>query len=153
LPNPDLVTPNFAWSIGDVTPYSGVLTPGIFVVCTSRFSPGGAYTYLVEADPVTEKFVRSVVMQPGECRVVAESKNRGGKSDTHVIHVSPVSAYTPDGYVLINSDCNVDCDHSAQASNPVLGGDGGAVVKYYFRISVLGAGGHGGTGTLNFDFD
>ena len=143
-----------ARAVGDEAPYSGVLNEGQFAVCTSRFSDPGRYSYLIEGDRATMKFVTEVSMGPGECVVVGEAKkNLLRKAGEPAIIVTAQTSPHPMYLVRIDESCSADCLVNATAPTLTLSGPAGAVAKYYYYSLTEGQGNHGGTGTINFDLD
>jgi hypothetical protein len=86
-------------SLPAVTPYTGEIIPGQFTVCTSLYSPAGVYVYTIEilgALP-SDRYVTSVSVSNGECKVVFDTNRRGGP-------VPAVKVTAGAGYYLLSID-------------------------------------------------
>jgi hypothetical protein len=154
----------------ELTPYSGVLQPGRFIVCTSRFSPAAAYTYSI-SDVAKEKhdqYVTSVTIAPGECAVVYEIVGKKGDSPKEQHKHPPSITVTGDPLGLSDGGVRLDANGShefidcfdATPLTVTMSGYEGAVTKFYYSspihpsvIITCTIGGHGGTSTATFGVD
>jgi hypothetical protein len=156
-----------------LTGYSAALQRGKFVVCSARSSPAGVThpIIVVENALPSDRVATNVSIEPGQCVTVFSTRRRGGPVPSITVFQDPSVVST--GSVLFDdahqtfgvdvyNGSGVPVTHSR-----VLSGFEGAVVKFYYGLNpnpnacvaeitpsaVCGAGGHGGTGTLNFSLD
>jgi hypothetical protein len=165
LPSQSVPEPTFtqASTLPLSTAYSGILQPGRMVVCTSQYSPPGAYAYFVSVDGAlpSDSSIVLATIDAGECAVVFETKRRGGP--VPVVTIYEIQTLTSYGGVALDEDCLTDCyvPASTQSFSLTLEGFDGGIAKFYFSPpdcpvidNVYGCfGGHGGTGTLTFQLD